>query len=383
MCAEKIIIAHPSTDLKQPEKIGGAVRRSLDLLSFFSSNGISVLFLGVYKTSKYNIIGKDFSFLSISKKTRPYKFVPFSYIINLCIMLIKHPVPHNSVIITFRLDVMIPFIIFCHNTPKIIISDEPLGETRLRVNKHVFKAIEIMHKAVSIYSYKKVDKIITDVSTSKKYMAKYSFLKEKIVSIQTTTVDLNFFYPMDKVQMRKKYGFDVSEDIILYVGRLAKIKRLDFLLRVFKKLKDYNQNAKLLIIGDGDEAAFLKSYAKRLDLSDVIFLGAVSHKKIPEIMNCADVLILCSLSEGSPIVVREALASGVPVISTDVGDISSLIKNGYVGGIVDFDEESFCMAITQILSIDKNLVQQECIKIAETCTANQHMLKLITICNEL
>ena len=61
------------------------------------------------------------------------------------------------------------------------------------------------------------------------------------------------------------------------------------------------------------------------------FMGTVPHEQIPEILNCVDALVMCSEYEGMPTVVLEALACGIPVVSTDVGDVSKIVVDGKTG----------------------------------------------------
>ena len=70
---------------------------------------------------------------------------------------------------------------------------------------------------------------------------------------------------------------------------------------------------------------------------------------MPEILNCADVLTLCSLFEGSPNIVKEALACGVPVVTTAVGDVDDYVRDG-VGFVVPKRKEEFARAIIEVLS---------------------------------
>ncbi|MFX0132137.1 MAG: glycosyltransferase family 4 protein [Candidatus Hodarchaeota archaeon] len=379
-----IVIAHCSTDLKRPHKIGGAIRRSLDLLNYFKKNDFYVLFIGVYSKDKYVEEGKNYKFISISKKVKSYRFIPLLYLFKLFLEIPKMNISSNAIIITFRMDVIIPFTILCPSNHKILVSDEPLGETRLRLNPFLFKFLEIIHYIISFYLLRMVDYIVTDPSTTKKYIKKYPWLIYNIVSIQTTIVDINVFKPMDQINMRQKYGFTLNEKIIIFIGRLVKIKNVDFLLRAYNNIKNKNfKDVSLIIVGKGEEERSLKKAAQNLKLSNVKFLGAIPHNKIPEILNCADVLALCSESEGSPIVVREALACGVPVVSTDVGDVSYLITNDVVGRIVERDEEKFASALIDILQINRDIRIIECIKIAKKCTAEYNLIKYLHLCKKL
>jgi glycosyltransferase involved in cell wall biosynthesis len=150
------------------------------------------------------------------------------------------------------------------------------------------------------------------------------------------------------------------EKTILFVGNLEPIKGPDRLLHAYAHVKEKaeveperaadmtgtspmppvsglrSQLSALIFIGDGSWRGRLEQMAKDLDVADdIVFLGDRPHEEVALWMNIADVLCLPSRSEGMPNVVIEALASGCPVVATDVGDVKWLLKegaNGYVVG---------------------------------------------------
>jgi glycosyltransferase involved in cell wall biosynthesis len=85
----------------------------------------------------------------------------------------------------------------------------------------------------------------------------------------------------------------------------------------------------------GDGRAKEKLMARHSDLqNDLIFLGALSHARLPELFSAADCLLLTSHFEGMPRAVLESLAAGLPVVSTNVGDVSKVVTNGFSGFVV-------------------------------------------------
>ena len=94
-------------------------------------------------------------------------------------------------------------------------------------------------------------------------------------------------------------------------------------------------------------------------------MGAQEPDRMPEILNCADVLALCSLFEGSPTVVKEALACGVPVVTAPLGDVAQIIRNNLVGRIVPKDTGQYSSVIVEFLSReDRESTRRECVKAA-------------------
>ena len=124
------------------------------------------------------------------------------------------------------------------------------------------------------------------------------------------------------------------------VAGLAPVKRLERFITALSILWDKKiaLNVKGAIVGDGPELNHLKLFAqsKGLDGNTLFFLGSQSN--IPALLKKANVLVLTSDREGFPNVLLEAMAAGLPVISTPAGDATRIIVNGSTGYIVDFDD---------------------------------------------
>ena len=190
--------------------------------------------------------------------------------------------------------------------------------------------LEYFWQAIS-YSYpkyrlrlKKVDRIIA-VSNAAKRFIQYFTDREDIVVIPNG-VDINRFKPREK----KEFGKN-----LLYVGRIVPKKGLHVLLYAMKKVVEKDDEVKLRIAGKGRLLPLMKSLSKMLDIErNVNFLGYVPDKDLPELYRSSDLLILPSITgESFGITLLEAMASGLPVIGTNVGGIPEIIKG--CGKIVD------------------------------------------------
>lgn len=125
---------------------------------------------------------------------------------------------------------------------------------------------------------------------------------------------------------------------ILHVGRFAEQKNHEMIVNAFKQVKNKVSDVVLLLVGDGELMTSIKEQVHQLDLdSDVIFLGI--RDDINEIMKSSDIFILPSKYEGMPIVLIEAMASGLPIIVTPVGGIPDMISND-VNGLMVADYRS-------------------------------------------
>jgi glycosyltransferase involved in cell wall biosynthesis len=142
----------------------------------------------------------------------------------------------------------------------------------------------------------------------------------------------------DTEAIRKRHGLD--DFTILFVGRLVKVKGVEYLLESLKLLRDENHHFKALIVGEGPEREKLYDYAKNNGMEDAVeFVGWVDSAEIPAYYQAADVLVGPSIisqegwTEALGLVFAEALASGTPVIATDTGGIKDIVKhkeNGFL-----------------------------------------------------
>jgi len=116
--------------------------------------------------------------------------------------------------------------------------------------------------------------------------------------------------------------------IILSVARLIKRKGIDDLIRAVPAIVEEHKNIKLRIIGEGNMENELKALAQKLEVSKYIdFLGYVPHNEISNYHSSSDIFVLPSKNEGMSNTILEAMASGLPVITTDTGGTRELINN--------------------------------------------------------
>jgi glycosyltransferase involved in cell wall biosynthesis len=123
-----------------------------------------------------------------------------------------------------------------------------------------------------------------------------------------------------------------------FVGRLIPSKRLDLFLRALDAAVQRNERLRGVVVGDGPERESMQQLAYQLGLEEsrVRFLGR--RTDVPRLLQGTDMLVFCSDDEGMPNAVLEAMAAGIPVIATAVGDLASLIQDGVSGFIVPLDD---------------------------------------------
>jgi glycosyltransferase involved in cell wall biosynthesis len=165
-------------------------------------------------------------------------------------------------------------------------------------------------------------------------------------------VDCQRFAPNQECrnQVRQQLGLGIDTLVAGIVAALRPEKNHAMLLQVAVKLRDVHPELRWLIVGDGPERDGLQSMAATLGVADrVHFMGTRSDTE--RILAALDLFALCSLNEASPVSILEALACGVPVVSTDVGSVKESILEGRTGRLVPSgDVEAFSAAVHAVLA---------------------------------
>jgi glycosyltransferase involved in cell wall biosynthesis len=135
-------------------------------------------------------------------------------------------------------------------------------------------------------------------------------------------------------RVREELGLPADVRLLIFVGRLDRQKDPLLLVDSFQVLRGSEQNVHLLVIGDG---ALRSEVEKRISAGNLVnqvsLVGAQPPSRIASLLQASDVFVLSSAYEGMPIAVLEALAAGLPVVSTDVGEIRLVVKESINGEI--------------------------------------------------
>jgi glycosyltransferase involved in cell wall biosynthesis len=143
----------------------------------------------------------------------------------------------------------------------------------------------------------------------------------------------------------------LSRPVILGVGRLAKEKAFDRLIRAHAKLLKMGLDQHLVILGEGPKRTELLREAQRLGVAATTFLpGHVPN--VPDWLERATIFALCSKYEGLPLVILEAMAAGTPIVAMDCpSGPREILQDGYAGLLVpEGDETAFTEALAALLT---------------------------------
>lgn len=129
------------------------------------------------------------------------------------------------------------------------------------------------------------------------------------------------------------------------ISRLDFGKNFEVIFEALAILKKQGKKLKYLLFGDGPELLQLKQLATSLEIDSIIdFRGAIKFEERSFVYSKFDVFLMCSVVEGGPVTILEAMASGRPAISTNVGDVKNRIESGYNGFILDSPSDAVELA---------------------------------------
>ena len=178
---------------------------------------------------------------------------------------------------------------------------------------------------------------VTAVSRFLKEKTLTNYNIEKDIEVIYNFIDIEKYKPKESELFRKHIA-PCGEKVLVHTSNFRLVKRVADTIRVLEKVKK-EVPAKLVLVGDGPDRSDCERLARELDLQkDVIFLG--KQDGLTEILNAADLFLMPSQSESFGLSALEAMACGVPVVSTSVGGLPELnIHNetGYIAEIGDID----------------------------------------------
>lgn len=146
------------------------------------------------------------------------------------------------------------------------------------------------------------------------------------------------FFPRPKAESRAALGLGQHARVVVFVGQLVPVKGVDLLVEAWARLhrgRAVGSEDRLVIIGDGCCRADLERRVATAGIGEnVRFIGAVPQAEVSRWIATSDLLCLPSHHEGTPNVIVEAFASGVPVLATRVGGVPELVSEGVNGLLV-------------------------------------------------
>jgi N-acetyl-alpha-D-glucosaminyl L-malate synthase BshA len=196
---------------------------------------------------------------------------------------------------------------------------------------------------------------VTAVSESLKKDTYQFFDIKKNIEVIPNFIDPSLYRFAKDLELRSQFA-DEDDVVITHISNFRKVKRVDDVIRIFEGVQQ-QVSAKLLMVGDGPELHQVKNLARELGISDkVFFLG--KSKRIEQITSISDVFLLPSETESFGLVALEAMASGVAVVSSNVGGLPEVNIDGVTGFLNEVgDIEGMIDSVLTILKDKDTLVR--------------------------
>ena len=369
-------------------KIGG-IKTCIKNIIQYSPDNLKIELIGIssdkkrFNTGKWhkvNIGKKEIDFLPVLHITNENSRsrIPLAFYFIIALLRYRNRINTANKILQFhRMEPLLLFrklknrmVLFIHGNRNDLYN--PYSEVRWSKFPWAYFKLErsLIEKACKLY-------IVSEEGVSA-YKEKYPKLIERI-SFLPTWADRSIFYPLDpKHKQRNKNIFlqkknlGKKEKIILFAGRLEKQKDPLLLMEVFRHLGEKNPGLAFIIVGEGSYRAFMLEKIKNYNLYDSTCLfGAADQKKLSNIMRISDLCLLTSAFEGMPRSVLESLACGIPVVTTNAGEVHKVVRNNYSGFITnERDPEIIGNLVIEVLDKIEYFSPDNCVSSIKDYTAD-------------
>jgi glycosyltransferase involved in cell wall biosynthesis len=178
-----------------------------------------------------------------------------------------------------------------------------------------------------------LDGVVAVSDDTKKNLVHYEKISPSRITVIPNGIDgARFTRPVDVAAVRGALGVG-DGPVIGLAARLTEQKGVIYLLQAVVQLREQHHGLQVLIVGTGDQEAYLKQMAGQLGIAGAVhFLGM--RLDIPELVRAFDVFVIPSIWEGLPMALLEAFAAGTPVVASDVGGVGKVIRHRENGSLV-------------------------------------------------
>ncbi len=203
------------------------------------------------------------------------------------------------------------------------------------------------------------------------------------ISIIPTGLEADRFEKADGEAFRRRFGIAAQRPVVVHVGRIAHEKNIDFLLHMMVNVARQVPDALLLVAGEGPALAHCKRLAVELGLQEhTLFVGYLDRKhELLECYRAGDLFAFASRTETQGLVLLEAMAQGVPVVSTAHMGTLDILGPGHGCVVVDESEPDFAAAVVDLLrdGVRREALGGEARAYAATWSAREMATRLIDL----
>lgn len=179
------------------------------------------------------------------------------------------------------------------------------------------------------------DHVVAVSNRMKRQLSAMPGLSDRRITAIQNAIDCEYYYaPEQREACRLELGFSPVNQVIGYAGRLDRVKRLDLLIRGFSEIVAKYPEARLLIVGVGDQRPHLEALVANLGISHaVVWTGF--RRDMPRLLAAMDIYIQSSVNEGLSLAILEAMVADKPIIATDVGGAKEVLEHEKTGYLIN------------------------------------------------
>lgn len=315
---------------------GGSGVVATELGIALAKRGHKVHFMSYSQPFRLNIFNQNLFYHEFSVNDYPlFEYQPYESVLaskivdvamyeHLDILHVHYAIPHASVAymaqqILLSKKIFLPYLTTLHGTDITLVGRDPAFEPVIRFSLNNSNAI-------------------TSVSESLKKDTLNTFKIDNKISVVPNFINLSEYTDV-KANCAKENYAPKGEKILVHVSNFRKVKRVEDVLHVFDKVRK-TVPCKLILVGDGPERPAIEALCRQLNTcNDIVSLGKISDPR--EVLSLGDLFILPSETESFGLAALEAMAMGMPVISSNSGGLPEVNlqgKTGFLSKVGDVDE---------------------------------------------
>ena len=340
----------------------------------------------VGKVQRITVFGKKVNFLPVLyvKDENVRTMIPLSFKFTLSLFRYKKLIAcENRILIYNRIE---PALAFANVPSKKVsfIHYNTMNSLYSSYSEAKWRCFPWLYFQMEKFLLSRMDKIfVVNQKALEFYKDRYHLMADKF-SFLPTWADQETFFPHEtsfrpgyRSEFLKERNLAMNAKLILFVGRLESIKDPLLLIDSFNHANSSAPETILLIVGKGALRNKMEDRIIHHSLNKkVIFFNNLPQDKVADLMKISDVFLLTSASEGMPRSVLEALACGLPVVTTDVGEVKMVVTNDFSGLICpDRNAAVISDALLKVLN-DNKFTSDNCVSSIQDYTA-QRVLKRV------
>jgi sugar transferase (PEP-CTERM/EpsH1 system associated) len=203
------------------------------------------------------------------------------------------------------------------------------------------------------------DRVVAVGQTVRNALVRNEGIPAERVGLVYNGIDLGRFATgsYDRATVRRELGLGAEDLVILQVARLDYLKDHATAVRTVRRVVRQRPDTRLVLVGEGPEGPKIRELVGQAGLTDCVrFLGL--RNDVPRLLAAADLFLLTSISEGIPLTLIEAMAAGLPIVSTRVGGVGEVVEDGTTGLLAAAGDEDVLAQHVLALAADPHRARE-------------------------